>query len=122
MRTSMASTWSSPATIAAAAAAGSSCPGLPTGSSRMPTCRSWSPARPGTGESTHPARRHRRRSDLHRLMFQRVLLAWPSDAPPRRALEVARSLAETYAAELAVCCLVDRAALPVLIVPEEPAG
>ncbi len=43
-------------------------------------------------------------------MFQRILLAWPSDAPPRRALEVARSLAETYAAELAVCCLGDGAA------------
>lgn len=38
-------------------------------------------------------------------MFHRILLAWPHDAPPTRSLDVARSLAEVYDAELTVCCL-----------------
>jgi hypothetical protein len=38
-------------------------------------------------------------------MFQRILLAWHADRPPRRSLEVARSLADAYEAELAVCCI-----------------
>jgi hypothetical protein len=42
-------------------------------------------------------------------MFQRILLAWPTDTPPRRSLEVARSLADSYDAELTVCCLGDGA-------------
>ena len=42
-------------------------------------------------------------------MFQRVLLAWPHDRPPRRSLELARSLADAYDAELVVCCLGDGA-------------
>lgn len=42
-------------------------------------------------------------------MFRRILLAWPEDAPPQRSLEFARTLADTYEAELAVCCLGDAA-------------
>ena len=38
-------------------------------------------------------------------MFQRILLAWPHDTPPTRSLQVAQSLADTYGAELTVCCL-----------------
>jgi hypothetical protein len=38
-------------------------------------------------------------------MFQRILLAWPHDTPPTKSLELARSLAEVYDAELTVCCL-----------------
>jgi hypothetical protein len=40
-------------------------------------------------------------------MFHRILLAWPHDTPPTRSLQVARSLAEVYDAELTVCCLGD---------------
>jgi hypothetical protein len=42
-------------------------------------------------------------------MFQRILLAWPHDQPPQRSLELARSLADAYDAELTVCCLGDGA-------------
>jgi hypothetical protein len=38
-------------------------------------------------------------------MFQRVLLAWSHDHPPRRSLDLARSLADAYDAELVICCL-----------------
>jgi nucleotide-binding universal stress UspA family protein len=38
-------------------------------------------------------------------VFQRILLAWPLEQPPRTALDVARSLADAYETELAVCCL-----------------
>jgi len=40
-------------------------------------------------------------------MFQRILLAWHADRPPRRSLDVAGSLADAYDAELAVCCIGD---------------
>ena len=40
-------------------------------------------------------------------MFHRILLAWPNDTPPMRSLQVARSLADVYDAELTVCCLGD---------------
>jgi len=43
-------------------------------------------------------------------MFQRILLAWQSGRSQERALELARSLAERFDAELAVCCLGDGAA------------
>jgi hypothetical protein len=42
-------------------------------------------------------------------MFRRILLAWPEDAPPQRSLEFARTLADSYEAELIVCCLGDGA-------------
>jgi len=42
-------------------------------------------------------------------MFQRILLAWHADRPPREALDVASSLADAYEAELAVCCIGDGA-------------
>jgi hypothetical protein len=38
-------------------------------------------------------------------MFQRILLAWQHQTPPLKSLELARSLAEVYAAELTICCL-----------------
>jgi hypothetical protein len=38
-------------------------------------------------------------------MFQRILLVWPHDTPANRSLDVARSLADVYDAELSVCCL-----------------
>jgi nucleotide-binding universal stress UspA family protein len=38
-------------------------------------------------------------------MFQRILLTWREDAPSDRALALARSLADVYGAELAVCSL-----------------
>jgi len=38
-------------------------------------------------------------------MFRRVLLAWSEGAPPDRSLELARALADSYEAELVVCCL-----------------
>jgi nucleotide-binding universal stress UspA family protein len=37
-------------------------------------------------------------------MFQRILLAWFADQPPRRSLAVARSLAAGYEAELVIGC------------------
>jgi len=40
-------------------------------------------------------------------MFQRVLLAWDPRKPPRRSVDVAAALADTYDAELAVCCIGD---------------
>jgi hypothetical protein len=42
-------------------------------------------------------------------MFQRILLAWSHESPPIRSLELARSLADVYDAELTVCCLGDGA-------------
>ena len=42
-------------------------------------------------------------------MFQRILLAWQHDQPPQQSLELARSLADAFDAELTVCCLGDGA-------------
>lgn len=61
------------------------------------------------------------------------MLAWPHDQPPQRSLELARSLADAYEAELAICCLgngaveaqaaagLESVSVPVLVVAEEPA-
>lgn len=38
-------------------------------------------------------------------MFQRILLAWPHDQPPRKSLELAQSITTVYGAELTICCL-----------------
>lgn len=40
-------------------------------------------------------------------MFQRILVAWSRSSPAAKSLEVARSLAEAYGAELTICCVVE---------------